>query len=618
MAYLLGTAGHVDHGKTTLLAALTGIDPDRLPEEKARGMTIDLGFAYIDLPEVGRVSIVDVPGHERFIKNMLAGASGVDVALLCVASDEGVMQQTREHFQILRLLEARSMVVALTKCDLTDEEEQALAEMDVRDLLQDSPYEEAPIVRVSAVTGEGLETLKQTLGQTLQALGDRPMSERDWLLPIDRVFTVAGHGTIVTGTLARGKVRVGAEAEVMPGRHRVRIRSIQVHGHPADAVEAGRRTAMNVTGIKKEDLHRGQAIAAPGTLEESTILNVRLTPVAELKHGMRVRVHLGAGEFIGKMFLFDHAPEIAQLRLETPVACARGQRAVIRRYSPPNLLAGAEVLTPSASKRRKNDPTIQQLLQPVEDLSQSERILRELAKHPLGVETQAVCEALGETQQSLGDAFEELRSSERALGFGGIWLAAEHEEALAQRVTEALRSYHEANPTSSAAPKTELLRATGLRWNPKAFDRFMQRLDEKGKVVLQGEGVRLPDFRVRLSDKQAQLLQRVLEVMEGRGAAAPSAKEIADELHVPPQAVEEMVRLGLAAGKIIKVDEGLFYSAKTIEELMEKARSIGPKFTAAAFRDATGSSRKYAIPILEYFDSIRFTRRMGDERVILD
>jgi selenocysteine-specific elongation factor len=437
-------------------------------------------------------------------------------------------------------------------------------------------------------------------------------------MPIDRVFTVAGHGTVITGTLARGKVRVGAEAEVMPGRHRVRIRSIQVHGHPADAVEAGRRTAMNVVGIKKEDLHRGQAIAAPGTLEESTILNVRLTPVAELKHGIRVRVHLGAGEFIGKLFLFDHAPEVGQLRLESPVACARGQRAVIRRYSPPTLLAGAEVITPHASKRRKNDPTIQQLLEPIEESSQQERILQELRKHPLGAETRVLCEALGETQQSLGDAFEELKASERALSFAGIWMAAENEEAIAEKTLAALTQLHEAHPTSPAIPKTDLLRAVALPWNPKAFDRFVQRMSEKGRVVLQGEAVRLPDFQVQLSEKQEKLLERVLATMEARGAAAPSVKEIAEELRIPTQAVEEMVRLGLALGRMVKVEEGLVYSTRTIEELKQKARSIGPRFTAAAFRDATGSSRKYAIPLLEYFDSIRFTRRTGDDRVIVE
>lgn len=618
MAYLLGTAGHVDHGKTTLLAALTGIDADRLPEEKARGMTIDLGFAWIDLPEIGRVSIVDVPGHERFIKNMLAGASGVDVALLCVASNEGVMPQTREHFQILRLLEARSLVVALTKCDMTDDEDQEIAELDVRDLVAGTPFEDAPILRVSAQTGEGVEALKAALAETLGSLGDRPMSEKDWFLPIDRVFTVAGHGTVVTGTLARGKVRVGAEAEVQPGNLRARIRSIQVHGHPADAVEAGRRTAINLTGVKKEDLHRGQAVAAPGCLAETQVLNVRLTPVAEVKHGQRIRLHLGSGEFIGKLFLFDHAPGYGQLRLETPVACARGQRAVLRRYSPPDLLAGAEVITPNATKRRKNDRAVAELLAGREEGDDSERIHAELSRHPRGIETKDICEALGATPQTLGDSFERLLNDGRARSFGGVWLAAEHLGEVAGVVTDALARLHERNPSQPAVSKSALLGETGLKWSAKAFDRLIQYLDEAGAVTLHAGDVRLPDFRVQLSEKQQQLLERVLDAMEKAGAAAPSVADVARELRVPSQAVEEMIRLGLSAGRMVKVDEGLIYSVKTIDQLKQKAREIGPRFTAAAFRDATGSSRKYAIPLLEHFDSIRFTRRVGDERVIVE
>lgn len=618
MAYLLGTAGHVDHGKTTLLAALTGIDADRLPEEKARGMTIDLGFAWIDLPEIGRVSIVDVPGHERFIKNMLAGASGVDVALLCVASNEGVMPQTREHFQILRLLEARSLIVALTKCDLTTEEEQEIAELDVRDLLSGGPFENAPIQRVSAQTGQGVEALKSLIATTLASLGDRPMSEKDWFLPIDRVFTVAGHGTVVTGTLARGKVRVGAEAEVLPGNLRARVRSIQVHGQPADIVEAGRRTAINLSGVKKEDLHRGQAVAAPGCLAETQILNVRLTPVAEIKHGQRVRLHIGSGEFIGKLFLFDYAPGFGQLRLEEPIACARGQRAVLRRYSPPDLLAGAEVVTPNATKRRKNDRAVVELLAGREEGDDSERIYGELLRHLLGVETKDVCEALGATAQTLGDAFERLLNDGRAKSFAGMWVADKHLGEVRQVVVDALSRLHAQHPSGPAIPKSELLAEAKLAWSPKAFDRLIQHLDEEGAVVMHAGDVRLPEFRVRLSEKQEQLLQRVLSAMEKAGAAAPSVADLANDLRVPPQAVEEMIRLGLSAGKMVKVGEGLVYSSNTIEQLKQKARAIGPRFTAAAFRDVTGSSRKYAIPLLEYFDSIRFTRRVGDERVVVE
>ncbi len=618
MAYLIGTAGHVDHGKTTLIAALTGIDPDRLPEEKARGMTIDLGFAYVDVEGVGRVSIVDVPGHERFIKNMLAGASGVDVALLCVAADEGVMPQTREHFQILRLLEAKRMVVALTKCDLADREMIEYAKLDVAALLEGSPYEGCPNVEVAASRGVGVDELKNVLGEVIRALPPRDTTGKDWFLPIDRVFTIVGHGTVVTGTLARGAVHVGDEAELLPGGDRVRVRSIQTHGSASDHAEAGQRTALNIVGTKKELLHRGQALCAPGTLEETTCINIRLVEVAEIEHGERVRAHIGSGEFIGKVFLFDNAPGIAQLRLESPAACGKGQRLVLRRYSPPDLLAGGEVVTPSAKPRRKSDSKIAEIVQPTSDEPIAERILRVLSSKPSGTKTEEVCEALGMIANALGDAFEDLKKSERALGFAGVWLTPEQFDSLAERIRSALAKLHEANPRSSYHPKATVLQEAGVDWDPKPVDRLISRLAEERRVLVQGSGMRHPDFAIRLSDKQQELLSRVLEVMEKFGAVAPDAKELAGEAGAPPQAIEEIWRLGVETGQIVRVEEGMYYSRRTIEELETTVRQLGPRFTVAQFRDATGSSRKFALPLLQYFDEAKVTRRVGEERVVVE
>ena len=615
MAYLIGTAGHVDHGKTTLIAALTGIDADRLPEEKSRGMTIDLGFAFLELPGIGRVSIVDVPGHERFIKNMLAGASGVDVALLCVASDEGVMPQTREHFEILRLLESRALVVALTKCDATDIETQNIAELDVRQLLENTKYEQTPIIRVSAHTGIGLEEMKTVLTETIKSLGARSVAS-DWFLPIDRVFTIAGHGTVVTGTLAAGKASVGSEGVLMPGSEKVRIRSIQTHGVAAEHAEAGQRTALNVAGVRKEVLHRGQAVGSPGALVETRCVNVRLAPVAELRHGQRIRAHIGSGEFIAKLFLFDEAKDIAQIRFETGVACAQGQRMVLRRYSPPTVLAGAEIITPNAKPRRKNDKGITEVAT-VSAGSPQQRILAELERRPLGIETGEICEALGQTPQALGGAFEDVKALGQGIGFGGMWIHAKHYAGLAERVREALMRLHKQSPQATAISRVAVLKESGIGWHPKAFDRLAAQLGEDKSIDVHGADIKHPDFTITLNDKQSTLLERTIEVMKKGGAVAPAIEDIAREIGAPKQAAEEMIRLGLATGRLVKVEEGLFYPVETIEDLREMLKKLGPRFTVAQFRDLTGSSRKFALPILQHFDEIKFTKRVGDERLII-
>lgn len=614
MAYLIGTAGHVDHGKTTLIAALTGIDADRLPEEKARGMTIDLGFAFVDLPEVGKVSIVDVPGHERFVKNMLAGASGVDVALLCVAADEGVMPQTREHFQILQLLEAQTMVVALTKVDAVDPESLALAELDVSSLLDGTAYADAPIIHVSAHAGTGIGELKRSLSEAIHSLGPRQAGS-GWFLPIDRVFTVEGYGTVVTGTLASGKVATGAEAVLMPGYHKARIRGVETHGSRSEVAEAGMRTALNVSGIRRDALHRGQAVGAPGSLFETGCLNVRLTVVSKLEHAARVRVHIGTGEFIGRVFLFDHAPGFAQLRLEEPAACARGQRLILRRYSPPTLLAGGEVITPNASPRRKNDAAVQDILSN-EDAG-DDRILNLLKRYSLGATTEALCEALGESPQSLGDEFERHKQSGDAIGFAGVWIAKEHFTEVAERVRRALSALHAQQPQAASVSKSQVLAASGLGWAAKPFDRLLARLVDEGLVVAKGSSLAHPDHKIALNEKQAALLRRVIAVMVEAGASAPAPQDIATTVSAPVQAVDEMIRLGMETGRLVRVDEGIVYPVEVLEEMKQTLRSFGKPFTVAQFRDATNSSRKFALPLLQYFDETRFTRRVDDERIVI-
>jgi selenocysteine-specific elongation factor len=387
MAKLIGTAGHIDHGKTTLIRALTGIDADRLPEEKARGMTIDIGFAYLDLPEHGRVSIVDVPGHEKFLRNMLVGALGIDVALLCVSADEGVMPQTREHLQILLLLPVQQLVVALTRCDLADADTLALAAEDVNALLEPTRFKGAPIIPVSALQMQGIDALRSEL---LRALSSRMSGSTDsaepWYLPIDRAFSVKGHGCVATGTLAQGIVRAGDIAFLEPGHVEVRVRAIHSHGDALEAIEKGRRTALNLSGVRLEDVHRGMALGAPGALFETQVFDAKMHWLETPKHASRVRVSIGSEEAIAKVYV-GADPEVVQFRCEASMACAMNQPLIVRQYSPPGLMGGGRVVVPQGRIRKKGEvATVIKASDPMEAVVQA------IGDSIQGMSTEEICQ----------------------------------------------------------------------------------------------------------------------------------------------------------------------------------------------------------------------------------
>jgi selenocysteine-specific elongation factor len=613
MARLIGTAGHVDHGKTTLIQALTGIDADRLPEEKARGMTIDIGFAYADLPDVGRVSIVDVPGHERFLTNMLVGALGIDVALLVVAADEGVMPQTREHFLILDLLPVQKLVVAMTRSDLADAETRGIVRAEVEELLQSTRFAGAPICEVSALTGEGVDRLRAELAEALKS-PEEPRSG-PWYLPVDRVFTVKGHGCVVTGTLAQGSVKAGARAFLEPGHVEVRVRSVQSHGEAADSGERGRRTALNLGGVKTEDIRRGMAVGEPGALFETRILDARIRWTVQAKHGMRVRASIGAAEVIGKLFLNEAESDLAQLRLEEPVACALGQPIIVRRYSPPDVLGGGRIVVPQASPRRKSEAASLAAAQEDPEVA----IIQILEGQEDGVLTEEVCRRLGKSPQALGGVFEKLRSEKRALGYAGLWFEPTAFLSAAQRFMKSLKELHEQKPMQALQPREAAVRRAGLKWSGKPLDRILATLATAGKLRVEGTGVRLPSFKIALTERQRSFLDRVVAALDAAGVNPPGSKDLAAVLHVPYQAVEEILKLGVEAGEIARVAEGVFFTPAQLEKLCGKVRELGSKglFTAADFRDAVGTSRKYAIPLLEHFDAIRLTVRVGDKRALV-
>lgn len=622
MAKLIGTAGHVDHGKTTLIQALTGIDADRLPEEKQRGMTIDIGFAFIDLPGFGRVSIVDVPGHEKFLTNMLVGALGIDVALLCVAADESVMPQTREHLQILDLLPVDQMVVALTRSDLADAETRELAKVEIEEMLEETRFKGAPLIEVSAVAGTGIPELRAALGsalsragQGLKSPGNHGLETRatPWYLPIDRVFTVKGHGAVVTGTLAQGEVKIGERAYIQPENIEVRVRAIHSHGDALDVSERGRRTALNLSGVKEEDLRRGQAVGAPGALFGTECMDAKLRWIEPVKHGSRVRVSIGAEEAIGRIFLSDFDPELTQIRLERKVAAALDQPLIIRRYSPPDVLAGGRVLVPQARRRRKGEEV--RVARPALD---DDAIIAAIGANPNGVTTEEVCRQLGKSQQALGKAFEKALEQGKVHGFAGLWFTAEGFEEAWKLFKAALDTLHEKNPSIASVARERVLQAAGLTWTGKPLDRILAAMAQQNRIILTGTSVRSPSFRVQLSPKQRQFLDRVISALSADPVNTPNPHRLSEIVPAPIQAVEEILRLGVQAGEVVSIGEGVFYTPAQIDALKKRTRELmGSKpFAAAQLRDALGTTRKYIIPLVEYFDTIRFTTRVGDNRMI--
>lgn len=613
MAKLIGTAGHVDHGKTSLIKALTGIDADRLREEKERGMTIEIGFAFLDLPRAGRVSIVDVPGHEKLITNMLVGAMGMDIALLCVSADAGVMPQTKEHLQIIDALQAEAVVVALTRCDIADEETQDLAALDITEHLESTRFANAPIIRTSATTGFGLEELRSALDSAL-CDGPQTAAQPSWYLSVDRVFTVKGHGTVVTGTVSQGTIKVGEPAELMPAGIQTRIRSIQSHGESVQQAERGMRAALNLQGVSAEQVQKGMQLGSPGTIFKTDVIDAELRLSAPLKHAQRIRLAIGSEEAIGKAYLNDHSENLVQIRLETAVAATRSQPILIRNYSPPTLLGGGKVLVPVAKVRKKSD-AVQQLDTETDD---SEAILAALSGKTKGVPTDEICRIVGRAQQALGNVFESLRKQDKVIGFAGLWYESGAFESAKHEFLQALMDVHQARSNELWQNREDAVQKSGLGWSGKPLDRIVAHLVELGLIHSQGNQIRHADFRLQLQPKQELLLDRVITALDGAGVNVPNPTDLAGLVPAPIQAIEEIIRLGLGAGKLVRIEPTIVYSQQGIRMIQNDLRErFGSRpFTAAECRDAWNSTRKYVIPLLEYFDSIQFTVRSGDNRII--
>lgn len=627
---IIGTAGHVDHGKTALIRALTGAETDRLKEEQERGMSIDLGFASFRLPGGRLAGVIDVPGHERFLKNMLAGAGGIDLVVLVIAADEGVMPQTREHLEILQILQTKKGVVALTKADLVDEEWLELVRDEVQSALRSTFLAGAPMIPVSSISGQGIPELTAMLERLAEEVETRPVVG-PWRLPVDRAFTVGGFGTVVTGTLMSGTVRVGDRAEILPQGLETRVRGIQTHGQSAPEAEAGTRVALNLAGVGLEGVQRGDVCCAPGFLSPTVSLDVRLDVLAscprEVKNRSRVRLYLGSAELLARLTLLDAevlAPGssgLIQLRLEEPTACAKGDRFVLRFYSPMHTIGGGAVLEPHATRHRRFDAAVLENLA-VKEQGSPEELLEEAVQRGglTPVAPQKVAQQLGMPVEEARSLIERLKGSGRLVATDGEGVLHGHRvEAAENQLLAALREFHQAQPLRGGMSREELRSRLSRAMDAKGFGLILGRLERAGRVQPLDGRVKVAGHEPQYTPEQARIAAAVEEALLENPAAPPSFDEIVQSRRLPPAAAREVWDALIDAGTIVRVAEGVFFHRRALDRITEQVRTYlaeKQKMTAAEFRDLIGSSRKYAVPLLEWLDHARVTRRVGDERIL--
>lgn len=634
---IVGTAGHIDHGKSALVRALTGTDPDRLPEEKRRGITIDLGFADLQLNDL-KIGFVDVPGHERFVKNMLAGAHGIDLLALVIAADEGVMPQTREHFDICRLLGVQNGLIVITKRDLVEEELLPLVEDEVRTLVTGSFLENAPLVSVSAKTGDGLEDLKAHLTEVARHVPPRS-SDFVTRLPIDRAFSMKGFGAVVTGTLIAGEIVEGDELELLPVGTKVRVRGLQVHGQAVKRARAGQRTAVNLAGIDTAQIERGMVLAPVGRLRPTQMLDVWLDVLPNaprpVRTRSRVRFHIGATEVLGRVTVLDILSDIppgggavAQLRLESPVVALHDDRFVLRSYSPAETIGGGKIINPLASRHRRKETT--QTIALLGALMNSDRptkfagLVRASRKH--GLRSADVAAATGWTNEIVAQVAAAATKQGATVDAGNVYLSNESFEQLSSDVLAELERFHKREPLARGMLRETLREKLFAHSLAEVFNAVIGRLEVKGQVASEKDVVRLSSHRVDLTDQDARLSQQIEKIYLDAGVEAPSLDEAMTRARVaPPQRTQarKILQLLLDGGKLIRVHGDMFMHATVLQTLKAKLRDYAAQheperlIDVATFKTLAGVSRKYAIPLLEYFDREQVTRRAGDKRLIL-
>jgi selenocysteine-specific elongation factor len=630
---ILGTAGHIDHGKTSLVKALTGIDCDRLPEEKARGITIDIGFANLDLGDY-RLGIVDVPGHERFIKNMLAGATGIDLALLVVSAKESVKPQTREHLEILRLLGLRHGVIAVTMCDLVDETTCEVVELEVRDLVRGTFLQDAPVLRTSAHTGQGIPELKDAIAAACRKVGERPGGE--WFrMAIDRSFIVQGHGTVVTGSVTSGSARVGDEVEWLPRGERVRVRSLQNHDRPVEEVHRGMRAAINLAGVHHEDVTRGQEVATPGYLVPARVLTVRLHCLADarrpIKHRAPVRFHLGTAEVMGTVSLLDAdavQPDgwaLAQVFLEEPVTATWGQPFVVRGPSATHTLGGGQVLQPAAKKVRRRHLDVLERIERLWTGSDEERALTVAWFGGFGGFTAAdlvrgAGVAPGEARALIARLREKGELAEVAVSPARrLLLHADMLRELDERLLQAVARLHEQFPLMASHDRQRVQSQLDYVGDEPLVHAAVDRLIGQKKLVGDLRRLARADFKPKLSGNQRKLKDKIVAAYQEAHFQPPEPASFANQAGGNAASLKDLFEVCVAEGHLVAITDDLYLHSDAEAEMRRRIAgrlASGPGLTVAEIRDLLGTTRKYAVPLCEYLDRVAVTRREGDLRVL--
>jgi selenocysteine-specific elongation factor len=629
---ILGTAGHIDHGKTALVKALTGIDADRLEEEKRRGITIDLGFAHLELAapsgEKLRLGFIDVPGHERFVRNMLAGVGGMDLVLLVIAADESIKPQTREHFEICRLLSIPRGITVITKADLVDEETLNVVRLEIEDFVRGSFLDagRSPIVAVSALKGTGLDELKREIARLAVEVPARD-TEALFRLPIDRVFAMKGFGTVVTGTLIAGKIKKEDEAEIFPGRGRARVRGVQVHGAAAEQASAGQRTALNLAGAQLEDLGRGMTLASPGILEPTQRIEVQVSLLRDakpLKNRARVHLHAFTSETIAEVALHQGTElkpggtAFAQLRTADPVLLLPGDRAILRQFSPVVTIGGAVVLDAFPPAKQKK-PEHLAFLQILATGSRQEVLRARIDRR--GANGLALAAAVRETGLKgsvLQPVIAALAQQKQIMQAGEFFVSEEAFQKAREQVLAALDAFHKANPLVAGISKEELREKLAL--HPTVMEAVLTDLMRDKKAEITGEQVRLAGRGVELKDEEAKAKEQIEKAFARAGLKVPLMKEVLAALPVDKARAQKLVTLLLRDRVLVKLADDLVFHQSALQglrQLMATQKVKSAKIDVAAFKDLLGVTRKYAIPLLEYLDQQRVTRRVGDERIIL-
>ncbi len=621
----------MDHGKTALIRALTGHETDRLAEERERGMSIDLGFADFKLPSGRLAGVIDVPGHERFLKNMLAGAGGIDVVLLVIAADEGMMPQTREHLDILSILQTRRGVVVLTKADVVDEEWLELVMEDVRAALQDTFLARAPLVPVSSITGTGIPELIQLLDEIADEAPKRTIVG-PWRLPIDRCFTVGGFGTVVTGTLVEGVARVGDRVAVLPEGIDTRIRTLQVHGQTVDFAEAGTRVAMNLAGLDRDDIERGCVATPPGIYAATWALDVRLDVLKsfgrELKNRTRVRVYLGAAEVLARLNLLDSEElepgqsGLVQLRLESPTVVAKGDRFVVRLYSPMETIGGGSVIHTAPTRHRRFDEQVLSNLRVMEKGTPAELVAQAVHRSgltPLPPATAALQVGLpADDVRRLTEGL--IATGELVQTDNGGLLHIHRLDAAEHKIRSALAAHHAAHPMRIGMSREELRSRLARQMDSKGFNLVWNRLESAGTVSARGGRVSLSTHEPHFTGDRQTLREALERELLREPYNSPHWDELRARCGAPGRIADEVWDALLDNGAVIRLAADVFIHQQAGESAVQKVREYLTEhgtMTPAQFRDLLGTSRKFAMPLLEYLDARRVTRRVGDVRELI-